>query len=436
MNQDRPLLGSSRPTLFSMGAGFLAGLLFACSWLGAYTPSDKISPHAEPHFRLMAEAWNTIERHFVERSTVKPMNLTYGAISGMVDALGDAEHSRFLTPEMVIQEKNYAQGKLEGIGAEVQKKNNQLVIVAPMDGSPAQRAGLKPGDVILKVNEEPISDLPLDMAVGRILGPAGSSVALTILDAKTKEMRIVTLIRSKIVLHNVTWQRLPGVSLAHIRIAGFSHGVTQDLKKVLRTVREEQFAGLILDLRNNPGGLLEEAIGTASQFLEGGDVVLIKDAQGNIGPVPVGPGGLATRIPMAVLINGGTASAPEIIAGALQDARRATLIGEKTFGTGTVLQSFPLSDGSALLLAVEEWLTPSGRTIWHKGIMPDLAVALPPDGKPIIPGVEKELTAADLQSGRDTQLLQAVQWLSSPQAAGTQLPRDRRGRPLLEHPPL
>lgn len=141
-------------------------------------------------------------------------------------------------------------------------------------------------------------------------------------------------------------------------------------------------------------------------------MVLEKDAKGRIKPVPVRPGGLATAIPMAVLINGGTASAPEIVSGALQDARRATLVGEKTFGTGTVLNPFPLSDGSALLLAVEEWLTPAGHVIWHKGISPDISVALPLDVRPLFPEAEREMTTAELRQSRDVQLLHAMDLLN------------------------
>jgi carboxyl-terminal processing protease len=148
------------------------------------------------------------------------------------------------------------------------------------------------------------------------------------------------------------------------------------LRKTLTEIKEERLAGLILDLRNNPGGLLDESVSTASQFSKAGNVLIIKDAEGRERPVPVGGKGLGLDIPMVVLVNQGTVSAAEILAGALQDAHRATLVGEKTFGTGTVLQEFPLSDGSALLLATEEWLRPNGRAIWHKGITPNMEVSL------------------------------------------------------------
>jgi carboxyl-terminal processing protease len=377
-----------RQAIFHLGflvPGLFVGAIFGSQILGAFTPPDKL-PTAAPDFRLMVEAWNTIQDRYVDRKAVNPQLMTYGAISGMVNSLGDTGHSRFLNPAMVQQERNLSRGQLEGIGAEVQMKNNQLVIVAPMDDSPAQRAGLKPGDIILKVDGEEVSGLPLEQAVGRILGPAGSAVNLTIFSPGTVRTIDLTLVRARIALHNVKWHRLPGTAVAHVRIASFSKGVGEDLRKALKSLRQESLTALILDLRNNPGGLFDEAVETASQFLSSGNVVLEKDAKGRVRPVPVQPGGLATAIPMVVLINGGTASAPEIVVGALKDAHRAELVGEKTFGTGTVLNPFPLSDGSALLLAVEEWLTPAGHVIWHKGISPDLSVTLPPRGEPAISG--------------------------------------------------
>lgn len=166
-----------------------------------------------------------------------------------------------------------------------------------------------------------------------------------------------------------------------------------------------------MDLRNNPGGVLDQAVAVASQFLTGGNVLLVKDAQGKITPVPVQPGGLATNMPMAVLINGGSASAAEIVAGALRDRHRAELIGETTFGTGTVLNEFPLTGGSALLLAVDEWLTPDGQSFWHKGISPEITVDLPTDVNPLVPTDLAGMTAAQLHSSEDKQILRGLEWV-------------------------
>lgn len=400
--------------------GAVGGIVLDRQVLATFVPPDAISADAASGFRLMAEAWNTIQKVYVDRTAVQPRDLTYGAISGMVDALGDTGHSRFLSPEMVQAVHDFSRGQFEGIGAEVQMKGGHIVIVAPLDGSPAQRAGLRPGDIILKVDGTDVTGLPLDQAVRRILGPAGTSVTLTILNPTTGRTRDVTLVRARIILHNVTWQALPGTTVAHVRIAAFSQGITKELQKALADIHQQGLTGLILDLRNDPGGLLDEAVGTASQFLTSGNVLLGKDARGQITPVPVQPEGAAPHIPMMVLVNSGTASAAEIVAGALQDAHRATLVGETTFGTGTVLGEFRLSDGSALLLATEEWLTPSGRTIWHRGISPDVAVSLPPDVAPLVPQAEQGMTPAQLRASGDEQLLRALDLLV--RSAGEQAP--------------
>jgi carboxyl-terminal processing protease len=393
--------------------GLIGGIVLGCQLL-AFTPSKTIPGDATSNFQLMAEAWNTIQRFYVNRPAVKAQLMTYGAISGMVNSLGDTAHSRFLTPEMVKQERNFSKGELEGIGAEVQMKNNKVVIVAPLDGSPAQRAGLRPGDIILKVNEEDVSGLPLEQAVNRILGPPGSTVKLAILNPDTGRTLDVTIVRERITLHSVDWLRLPGTSVADVRIAAFNKGVTKDLRKTLLDIRQEGLTGLVLDLRNNPGGLLDEAVATASQFLTSGNVLLEKNAMGKVTPIRVASGGIAPVIPMVVLINGGTSSGAEIVAGALQDAHRAKLVGEKTFGTGTILESFPLSDGSALMLATIEWLTPAGRVIWHHGITPNVLVPLPPQISPLIPETERRMTAEELRASGDQQLLRALDLLSRP----------------------
>ncbi len=398
--------------------GLIGGAILGCHLLIAFAP-DTVPPDAEANFRLMAEAWNTVQRVYVDRDSIKPKLMTYGAISGMIDSLGDTGHSRFLTPEMLKQERNLTKGELEGIGAEVQKKDGQLVIVAPLDGSPAQKARLKPGDVIQKVDGREVGGLPLDQAVDLILGPAGSPVKLTVLDPRTGQTRDITIIRARVILHNVAWNPLPGTTVAHLRISTFSKGVAKELREALSGIQRENLTALILDLRNNPGGLYDEAVSTASQFLRSGTVLLEKNAFDKIRPVPVQPGGVATDIPMVVLINGGTSSGAEIVAGALQDGHRTKLVGEKTFGTGTVLQTFPLSDGSALMLAIEEWLTPDGHVIWHHGITPDIVVSLPSEATLLSPRTEKELTGRELRESGDAQLLRALDLLRQEKGPGT-----------------
>ncbi len=396
--------------VFALMLGLSAGVVLDRQAVDAQAQAAA-TPLPGPDFQLITEAWSKIQQNYVDHGAEQPKPLTYGAIGGMVTALGDTGHSTFLTPEMVKSENEYTQGQFEGIGAQVEAKNGLVVIVAPFDGSPAQQAGLHAGDAILKVNGADVSGLPLEQVIARIVGPAGSSVTLTIQDPTTNQTSDITLVRARITINNVTWQRLPGTTIAHLRLAGFSQGVSQELKQALTEMQQQGITGVILDLRNNPGGLLSEAVNTTSQFLSSGDVLLEQDAQGHVNHVAVRSGGAATQLPMVVLVNNGSASASEIVAGALQDAHRGTLIGETTFGTGTVLSEFSLSDGSALMLAIEEWLTPNGRVIWHKGIVPDQTLALPAGTEALTPATERSMTAAQLQASGDQQLLQSLHLL-------------------------
>ncbi len=398
--------------LLVLGIGLTAGITIDRQFLVAHAQSGGTA-NPGPDMQLIGEAWNTIQRVYVDHSAEQTQPLTYGAIGGMVDALGDTGHSTFLSPDMVKSEQDYTQGQFEGIGLEVESKSGYVVVVAPIDGSPAQKAGIKAGDAIIKVDGVDVTDMSLQQVVDRILGPAGTSVTLSILNTKTNQTSEVTLVRAKITVDNLTSQVLPGTTVAHVRLAGFSQGVSQELTQALIDLQKQGVTGIILDMRNNPGGLLDESVNTASQFLASGNVLQEKDAQGQITNVSVRSGGVAIQIPTVVLINAGTASASEIVAGALQDAHRATLIGETTFGTGTVLSEFPLSDGSALMLAIEEWLTPNGRVIWHKGITPDQVVMLAADATALTPEAERDMTAAQLQASGDQQLLQALGLLTA-----------------------
>ena len=394
---------TERQTTINVTLALACGV--ALGWVGAMGCS---SSRKDPDFKLMTQAWNTIHSQYVNRASLQSEDLTYGAISGMVDALGDTGHSTFLTPAMVKDLKNMERGEFKGIGIEIQIKGPHVVVVAPIDGSPAEHAGLHPGDIILKVSGQDVTDWPLARVAERITGRPGTKVNLTLQDPRSGQTRQVAVMRASVKMHEVTWHQVPGTSIAHLRVASFDNGVTKDLRSSLEEIKHAGMTGVILDLRNNPGGLLDEAVGVASQFMGEGVVLQAKDAKGKISPVPVEKGGLATNLPMAVIVNEGSASAAEIVAGALQDNRRAELVGQTTFGTGTVLQEFRLSDGSAILLAVEEWLTPKGQSFWHKGVTPDFPVALPTDANPIFPSAEKTMTPTEFQASEDRQLLDAL----------------------------
>jgi carboxyl-terminal processing protease len=392
----------------------LSALIFILNRIcfSTFIPSMEIPADSKSDFALMAEAWNTIQMVYVDRSAVKPRILTYGAISGMVESLGDSGHSTFLTPEMIKERQKETDGWYKGVGIELRMEKGHVLIVAPLDGSPAQKAGLRSGEFITGVDGKSLIGLDLIQIVGLISGPAGTSVRLTIFDPAADSSKDVILTRASITIENVRWKHIPGTGIAQLRIAGFSKGVTKDLRKALNKISVQGIRRIILDLRDDPGGLLEEAVGCTSQFLGEGNILLEKDVAGKIRPVPVLHGGEATKIPLVVLINSGTASAAEIMAGAIQDVGRAKLVGNKTFGTGTVLEQFKLSDGSALMLAVEEWLTPKGHSIWHNGITPDIDVTLSEGSRPLLPDEENDLTQSKLLASGDTQLLTAIKLFS------------------------
>ena len=407
-------------TLFSwrVRPGYVTALLIVASLsagaaLERWVLMSGIPPGATGDFRLMAQAWNIIDKYYVDRAAVRHTAMAAGAISGMTESLGDVGHSVYLTAPEARRAGAAVQGKLNGIGVEIiQSTNHQTVVIAPMDGSPAQQAGVRPGDVILQVDGRPVGGMSMSHISARMSGEAGQPVSLTVSNPSDGRRREIKIVRAAMKLNNVSWQRLPGSVLAHLRIAMFSEGETADLRKALLEIQKSGAQGIILDIRNNPGGALDEAIGTASQFLKAGNVMWEKNASDLINPVPVQPGGVATEIPLAVLVNGGSASDSEIVAGALRDAHRAKLIGETTLGTGTVLTQFQLPDGSALMLAVQEWLTPNKMSFWHRGIEPDVKVNLPPQTTVLRPAAEREMTADQLLLSGDTQLLKAMEIIS------------------------
>ncbi len=368
-------------------------------------------PEMAGQFSVFWQAWDLVGKHFVDRKAVDPHSMTYGAIEGMLSSLGDTGHTRFLTPDEANMQRSDISGQFQGIGAELGQKDGILIIVAPLDGSPAQKAGIQAGDALLAVDGQQVAGMSLDQVVRIVRGPEGSKVTLTVIHPSGMSTTDVTIVRAKIEMHPVSWAMIPGTKVAHLRISQFSANTNRDLQAALKELRSAGAQAMVVDVRSNTGGLLDQCISVTSQFLAKGNVLVEQDAQGNQKAEAVQPGGQATDLPMVVLINRGTASAAEIFAGAIQDNQRAKLVGETTFGTGTVLSSFSLSDGSALLLGTSEWLTPSGRQIWKHGIEPDVAVSLAAGATALTPKSEAELTPDQIRSATDAQVLKALELL-------------------------
>jgi carboxyl-terminal processing protease len=369
-------------------------------------------PGLETTFKPFWEAWSLVEKHYVDRKAIDPKLMTQWSIRGMLASLGDTGHTTYLSPEEVAKLAKDLHGELEGIGAVLTVRDKRPTIAQTLPDSPARKAGLKAGDVFLAVDGKPVADESPERVAALVRGKAGTKVKLLLARPGQSEPVEIEVTRGKITVPEVTWHRLPGMPIAHVGIRAFTEHTDEQLKKAIKEIREAKLTALIIDVRANPGGLKEQAVAVTSEFLKSGVVFLEQDASGKRTEVPVKPGGEVTDLPLVVLVDGGTASSAEIFAGAIQDHGRGKLVGTHTFGTGTVLRPFELSDGSAVLLAVAEWLTPKGRQFWHKGLPPDIEVRLPAGASLLLPGDEDELTETALARSRDTQLLKAIEVLT------------------------
>jgi len=401
----RAAIGLALVLTFSVGIG--VGGLASSALSGAGTTPAPTSGSTE--FGLIREAWDTLHTKYVGADELVDKDLIYGAIKGMTEAVGDTGHTSFMTPEERTARSNDLSGKYVGIGVRIDTAEDGLpLIVGVFKGSPAEEAGLLTGDEIVAVDGKATSGHEIDEIVGWVRGEAGSTVVVTVRPSATGAQRDVSMVRADVAVAPVSWTLVPGTRTAFIRLDQFSSGAADNLKAVLGEVREAGADRIILDLRGNPGGYVNEADAVASQFLKSGTVFIERAADGHETTHSVAPGGLATDLPLVVLVDGTTASSSEIVSGALQDAGRAQIVGIKTFGTGTVLGEFVLSDGSALRVGTVEWLTPEGRRIWHEGITPDVIVERASDVAAIDPEAVARMTPAEVGALTDTQLVRGL----------------------------
>jgi len=321
-------------------------------------------------FPLLEETRSIVKRWFVGKSEINDRELEYGAIRGMVSSLGDP-HSAFLTPDERKRMEEAIEGEFEGVGIIITIKDGVLTVVSPIEGSPAWRAGIKEGDKILEINGESTLKMTLTEAALKIRGKRGTKVRLKIM--RGDETFTVEITRDVIILKAVSCRMIGDIG--YIKIEAFRERIYEEFKKSLSYISGEGAKALILDLRNNQGGLLYPAIKVISEFIDEGELAVYAiDGDGRRHEWRTGKGEINPDIPLVVLVNRGTASASEIVAGALKDYNRAIIIGEKTFGKGTINSLFPLSDGSAVYLSYARWFTPKGHSIEAEGITPDLKV--------------------------------------------------------------
>jgi carboxyl-terminal processing protease len=356
------------------------------------TFSDEDVP---PGFDVFWEAWAFVEGEFYGELPSE-QDRVYGAIRGMVNSFGD-ENTAFIDPDRAAIFREDVTGSFEGIGAAVRMDEmGRLVIAEPFAGRPAAEAGLARGDVVLEVDGASLQGLSLYEAISLIRGPAGSTVVLKVFRDGVDEPFDVPIERARIEIEVVESERLDG-DIGYVRLTEFSRGATGKLADAVKELdKEGPLAGLILDLRDNPGGLLDESIFVSSQFIDEGTITIEKLKGDEEQVFEAQSGGVALDVPLVVLVNRGSASASEIVAGAIQENDRGMVLGEQTFGKGTVQIPHSLSDGSELRVTIAEWLTPSGKQISGEGIVPDIYV---------------ERTQEDFVEGLDPQLDRAVDHL-------------------------
>lgn len=418
------VVGLALVATFSAGLGVGGIITSAVGGAPAATPSPASSPGASAatEFGLIREAWDTLHSQYVGRDQLDDRALIYGAIDGMTQAVGDTGHTDFMTPEERAERNENLSGSYVGIGVRIDATDEGLPrVVDVFADSPAEAAGLRPGDVIMEVDGRSTAGATIDEVAGWVRGEEGTSVTVVVRAEGTGPARTYAIVRADVPLDPVSWVLVPGSTTALLRLDQFSHGAADEIVLALKDLQAAGAERLVLDLRGNPGGYVNEAVGIASQFLAEGVVYVERNAAGEETTHEVTPDGVAYDLPLVVLVDSDTASSSEIVSGALQDAGRARIVGETTYGTGTVLGEFVLSDGSALRIGTVEWLTPSGRRIWHEGIAPDVEVSQAEEAQVLTPDDVRSMTAAEIAATTDAQLAKALELVASeePEGAGS-----------------
>ena len=372
---------------------FVAVFVFG-AWIGATKISYHIEQPGNIDFSLFWDAYNKLEQNFIDSSKITDKDIIYGAISGMTNSLGDP-YTEFFNPDQDQRFQQDLSGSFEGIGVEVGIKKDILTVIAPLKGTPGEKAGLKSGDIIVKIDGKDTSNMTTDEAVGLIRGKKGTAVTLNILRDAWTNTKDIKIIRDTITVPDMQWS-LKDEDIAYIQIFQFDETLPSDFKTAALQIIQSPAKKIILDLRDNPGGYLNAAQQIAGWFLQRGQIVTIEDfGQAKQQQVYKADGNSSlSDYPAVVLINQGSASASEILAGALRDNRNIKLIGEKSFGKGSVQEVIDLRGGSFLKITIAHWLTPKGNSISEVGLDPDIKV---------------DITDQDAQQQKDPQLKRALE---------------------------
>lgn len=365
---------------------------------GRISFSNQTATNSPVDFGLFWQVYDTIQKNYYDKSKIDSQKILYGAIQGMVASLGDP-YTNFLTPDQNQQVEAQLSGTYEGVGIQLGSKDNKLVVVAPLDGAPAKAAGVRSGDVIISIAGKPAETVSLDDAVNLIRGKAGTAIDLSLLHLGDQSPYTVHLVRAKIQTKTVTFTD-KGNGVGYIKLSVFGDATVGEWDQAVDAALKAGEKAIVLDVRDNPGGLLNDAVHVGSEFITSGPIVK-QDEAGKVTEFTPDHIGRLTNIPVVVLINKGSASASEIVSGSLQDTGRGTLVGEQSFGKGTVQAvddiSCDTSKGAtcpSLHLTIAKWLTPKGRWIHGIGLTPDVKV---------------DLTQSDFDAGRDPQLDRAIE---------------------------
>ncbi len=337
---------------------------------------NSMLPGSRTGIGVVQEAWNIIFSEYVEPQKLDAQALSGGAIQGILDVLKDP-HSSYLDPSTYKLSSQGLQGSFQGIGAQVGIRDNKIQVIAPIPNSPAAKAGIKAGDFILAVDGQSTEGMSVEKVVLLIRGPKGTPVKLSIQHQDEEQPVDITIVRDDIALTSVAYE-MRGAT-AYIIISQFSERTDQELGPVMDEIAQKGATGIVLDLRNNPGGMLDTVVEVASRFIKDGAVLHVVDNQGNKTSLTVNKDAPKTDLPMVVLVNSYSASGSEVLTGALQDYQRATVAGNTTYGKGSVNRLHQLSDGSGLYITTARWLTPNGRLIEGKGLDPDIKLELEGD---------------------------------------------------------
>lgn len=354
------------------------------------------NPREEVDISLLWSVWGLLSEHYIEPDSLQVTPMLHGAVAGLVNALDDP-YTSFMPPRENKEFKQALNGNLQGIGAELTDRDGSIVVVSPLKGSPAETAGLLSEDIIIKVDNQDIVDFTLTEAVQLIRGPKGTEVTLTVLRGDNEVE--ITIVRDDIKVPSTEFEikEYNGKRIGYIAINRFAERTGDEVEEEVQSFVDEGVDGIILDVRFNGGGYLDKATDMASLFLRSGKVVSVVRRNGDPTHHYVTGRPIAEEVPLVILINEGSASASEILAGALQDAGRATIVGKKSFGKGTVQEVFDLPGGTSIRITTAKWLTPAGRDLGKEGIMPD---------------IEVERTQEDMQNGNDPQLDRALEVVS------------------------